>query len=154
MVKNEPIITIELTLPDIFHITDYIMPHTHTPIHSVAHTHTHTHTHTPCRSLAHTRTLLNMYTHAIMHTLHTHTHIRLGTLPGIPVPPTSLSLSATITRSSSGIRQLVKLPSRWRGCTLTSSTPSLGVTMVAIWPPRVKTRRSGSLIHARRRLSL
>ena len=129
-VKNEPSVAIELTLPDIFHISDSIsLYHTHPHTHTHIHPHTHTRTHSPSRP-----------------------H-RLGTLPGTRVPPMSLSLSATITRSSSGTRQPVHQPLRWMGCTLTSSTPSLGATTAAILPPPVKTRRSGSSTHASRRLS-
>ena len=128
-------IAIELTLPNIFHISD-----------SISSRHTHTHT---SHTLTHTHT-----THPHTHNTHTLTHThRLGTLPGTRVQPTSLSLSAMITRSSSGTRQPVNKPLRWMGCTLTSSTPSLGATMEAIWPPPVKTRSSGSLTHANRRLS-
>ena len=132
---------------------------THTPSHT--HTHIHPHTHT-FASYTHTSTLTHTHTHTYPpshtpspHTLThppSHTH-RLGILPGIRVPPTSLSLSATITRSSSGTRQPVHKPLRWMGCTLTSSTPSLGATTAAILPPPVKTRRSGLLTHASRRLS-
>ena len=103
---------------------------THTLSHS-----THTHTH----SLTHTHTLMNT--------------CRLVTLRGTQVPPMSSSLSVTTTRSSSGTRRLEILPSLWRGCTLISSTPSLGATTAATWPLPVRIRRSGSLIHAKDQLS-
>ena len=96
---------------------------------------------------------LNTHSHSLTH-IHTLMNTcRLVTLRGTQVPPTFSSPSATTTRSSSGTRQPEILPSLWRGCTLTSSTPSLGATTAATWPPPVRIRRSGSLIHVKDRLS-